>query len=206
MIDRLKWHTILAQHLPQQAVDYVIDCFEKYPIHLKITRERQTKHGDFRYQTGKQPVITINHNLNRYAFLITLLHELAHYTTFKKFSRNVLPHGAEWKNEFRMLMLPVLNNQVFPDELLSVLAHHLKNPKASSNTDSKLFLTLKKFDDHTQNPLYLSTCEIGESFSFQNRIFVLEEKRRTRYLCLDVVSRKKYLIHQHAAVQKVDNR
>lgn len=201
-MDKTKWHKILADYIPQQAIDYVIELFEKYPVQMVITRERQTKHGDFRYQTGRTPKITVNHNLNSYAFLITLIHEMAHYTTFQQYKRSVLPHGNEWKNEFRMLMLPLLNNAVFPDELLSILAQHLRNPKASSNSDAALFFALKKYDAFRQGS-FLNELSLGEKFVFQNRTFVVEEKRRTRYLCMDTLSKKKYLIHQNAEIEKV---
>jgi predicted SprT family Zn-dependent metalloprotease len=40
--------------------------------------------------------ITVNSNLNKYKFLITLIHEISHLVAFEKFGRNIKPHGNEW--------------------------------------------------------------------------------------------------------------
>ena len=37
--------------------------------------------------------ISVNGNLNKYSFLITLIHELAHLLTFTQYKNRVDPHG-----------------------------------------------------------------------------------------------------------------
>jgi len=72
--------------IPEEAVpltDYLID---KYKINLKIVNQRQTKHGDFRTFANGRTQITVNNNLNPHQFLLTLIHEIAHHVTFKKFN------------------------------------------------------------------------------------------------------------------------
>lgn len=198
-MDRKNYHKILSEYVPEYSLEYVIDLLERYPLHLKITRERQTKHGDFRMQNNRQPQITINYNLNSYAFLITLLHELAHFINYKNHKRRVAPHGTEWKNEFKNLMSPLLRPEVFPDELLKVLSKHMIDPKASSNSDPKLVLALKKYDTPTDKIL-LHTLTPGTQFILNQMHLTLGEKRRTRYLCEEVKSKKKYLVNQNAEV------
>jgi hypothetical protein len=44
-------------------------------VHLKIVNEEQTRHGDYRKVNGKHE-ITVNSNLNKYKFLMTLIHEI----------------------------------------------------------------------------------------------------------------------------------
>lgn len=171
-------------------------------MHLKITKERQTKHGDFRVSYHGKPQITVNHNLNPYAFLITLVHELAHFVNYKKIKRKGEPHGVEWKTEFKYLMLPLLNNAVFPDDLLSVLAKHMKNPKASSNSDPKLVMALRKYDTPSDK-VFLYHLETGSKFELNNMQFELGTKRRTRYECVEVLSKRKYLVNQNAEVRKI---
>ncbi|TDA81831.1 sprT domain-containing protein, partial [Halomonas marinisediminis] len=82
--------------------------------------------------------ITINANLNSYRFLITLIHEIAHFEAFEKYGRFIKPHGKEWKYTFQRLMLPLINPKVFPEQLLPLIANHFRNPKASSDTDVNL--------------------------------------------------------------------
>ena len=99
--------------------------------------------------------ITVNSSLNTYRFLITLIHEIAHLVAFEKYGRYIKPHGIEWKRTFQQLMLPYINPEVFPSKLLPVIAHHFKNPRASSDTDEKLAYALKQYDPANDKKLYL---------------------------------------------------
>jgi len=200
-MDKKEYKTILKDYIPEAAIEGIIDLLDKNPIHFEISRERITKLGDFRILQNRQPKITVNHNLNKYNFLITLIHELAHFTTYKKYKR-VKPHGKEWKNEFRNLMLPFLNNFVFPNDVLSYLAQHLKNPKASSGSDVQLSIALKNYDVDT-GQTYLFQLKKGDTFRLRNKIFTLGNKRRTRYEAIETGTKKKYVIHQNAEIEVV---
>jgi predicted SprT family Zn-dependent metalloprotease len=48
---------------------------------------------------------TVNSNLNKYKFLITLIHEISHLVAFEKFGRNIKPHG---NNEYSFQRLMIL--------------------------------------------------------------------------------------------------
>lgn len=87
---------ILSNYIPERAVDPTFQLIATYNIHLKIVNERKTRHGDYRELNGA-PQITVNANLNPYRFLITLIHEIAHFLAFKKYGRYIKPHGKEWK-------------------------------------------------------------------------------------------------------------
>lgn len=202
-MDKDKYKRILKEYIPETATEGVITLFEKHPVFFEITKERVTKLGDFKVLRNGQPKITVNHNLNPYSFLITLIHELAHLTTHNKYKR-VKPHGEEWKNEFRMLMLPFLNNFVFPNDVLSYLAQYLKNPKAATGSDVQLAIALKKYDAPNDNT-YLYQLKKGDRFHLKNKCFILGNKRRTRYECIEVKTNKKYVVHMNAEVELVDN-
>ncbi len=148
-----------------------------------------------------QHQITVNANLNSYKFLITLVHEIAHLIAFKKYGRVIKPHGKEWKHTFQKLMLPFIRPEVFPNQLLPLLALHFKNPKASSDTDSKLSLALKQFDpDNDKN--YIFEIPLGSKFRLYNgRVFVRGKKRVKRYECVEVSSGKVYLFNPNAEVE-----
>ena len=190
--------------IPGDSVAYCVSLFKNTPFGFRISRDRKSKSGDYRYdQSNDKSTVTVNSGLNPYAFLITLIHEIAHHTTRLDTKGKFQPHGSEWKLEFKSLMLPLVNPLVFPDDILSLLARHLKNPKASTWSDAKLVMVLKSYDEEQPDvdETYLSELESGISFYFNNRRFTKIEKRRTRVLCLDHASGRKYLIPQIALVK-----
>ena len=77
-------HISALQHfLPPNTYDAVSAYLHQYHVHLTVAKERKSILGDYRHRThGKNHRISVNGNLNKYAFLITLLHELAHLLTF----------------------------------------------------------------------------------------------------------------------------
>src|SRR6266699_2864927 len=91
----------LAAYLPDGSFENVVHYLHQHRVHLTVTRERKSVLGDYRNAVhGKNHRITVNGNLNKYAFLITLLHELAHLLTYEKYGHRIQPHGAPWKSEF----------------------------------------------------------------------------------------------------------
>jgi hypothetical protein len=194
-------HEILRKYLPESSLLLVVTLLEENPFHLKIVKNRKTKHGDFRKYSNGDYQITINNDLNIYRFLLTLVHEIAHLITYKK-HKNVKPHGIEWKLNFQHLMLPFLNPKIYPREILSCLAKYLINPKASTDADVNLSLALKQFDKLT-NKSFIFEIPIDTKFTHNNRVFIRGDKRRTRYECLELQTDKKYLFHQNAEVDLV---
>lgn len=191
----------LAKYLPDHAVKPVFELIVEHGVHLKIVNERATRHGDYRKaMTGKHE-ITVNGSLNKYRFLITLIHEIAHLVAFEKFGRNIKPHGNEWKYVFQQLMVPYIRPEIFPNQLLPLLARHFRNPSASSDTDTTLSLALKQFDKQNDKN-YVFEIPYGSVFRIKNgKIFKKIAVRTKRYECLEISSGRLYLFNPNAEVE-----
>ncbi len=196
---------ILERYIPERAVPPVFEMIKVNNVHLKIVNERKTRHGDYRRMPNGAQQITVNANLNKYRFLITLVHEIAHLLAFEKFGRQIKPHGQEWKFTFRELMLPFIRPEIFPSGLLPVIAQHFRNPKASSDTDAKLSVALKSFDPENDKN-YIFEIPFGGIFRIYNgKTFKKGERRIKRYECLEVDTGKVYLFQPNAEVELLKN-
>jgi len=195
---------ILPKYLPERAVKPCLKLIAATGVHLKIVNQRVTRHGDYRKMPNGMHQITVNATLNKYRFLITLVHEIAHLVAFEKYGRRIKPHGVEWKKTFQYLMLPFIRPEVFPSKLLPLLARHFKNPKASSDTDAKLSLALKQFDTQHPDKSYVFEIPHGTIFKVYNgRLYKKGNKRVKRYECIEVASGRMYLFQPNAEVEVI---
>ena len=198
-----KYLSVFEKFLPQGSAVYCFELWKQHGFEFKIKRSRKTKLGDYRFDPAKKKhVITVNNDLNPYSFLITYLHEVAHLLAFQKYGRSIAPHGREWKQEFQAVTSPVLTPEIFPGPVIKAFGHYMKNPKASSCSDPKLLAALRQFDQ--QPGTFLNEIAPGDWFIFQGRIFQHLEKKRTRHICLEKKSNKKFLISGHASVERVE--
>ena len=157
----------LSQYIPEQAINGVLKLLDHDHLVVKVKNERKTRHGDYKKLPNDLHQITINSNLNSFKFLITLLHEIAHFEVYNQYGREIKPHGKEWKQKFQHIMLPFLNPDIFPESLLPLLANHFKNPKASSDIDQQLSLALKQFDE-TNGLHFVFEVPLGKEFKLHN--------------------------------------
>ncbi len=195
---------ILSEHLPEKVVNTVYNWIIRYKIHLKITRSRSSKLGDYRPPANGQPHrITVNHDLNPYAFFITFVHELAHLLTYKQYGRRAKAHGREWKSNYRRLLEPFLEKNIFPDNLQPMVFQHLQNIKASSQADVELTRTLMLFDEKGQQT-FVEDLQPGDRFIFQGtREFEIITRMRKRYKCLELETNRVFLFQPLTPVEVV---
>ena len=188
--------------VPNEVNDYVKSLIEDQDLIIKTVPKRRTKHGDYRKSNNKD-IITINHIDNKYRFLLILIHELAHFNVYKKNIRTS-PHGQIWKKEFKKLLQPILDINLFPNGLQILINEHMKNPKSSFSYDSLLEMELNKYDNDNDNYTYLEEIDIGDIFRYNNdKLYKKIAKRRKRYLCIENDSGRKYLFLAHAKVELI---
>jgi SprT protein len=191
----------LSTFLPEGFEDMIADLLFSAPVQFKIVKPRNTKLGDYRpAHAGKPHRITVNGNLNIYSFLITTIHEFAHLNTYLEFGRNVSPHGIEWKNHYRKLLIPALDKKKLPKDIEIALVNSLVNTKASSCADIPLMRVLKNYDKQNETFVFIENIDKNSRFILQGKEFIKGELRRKRFLCEEVSTKKKYLIHTLAEV------
>ncbi|MFN3403885.1 MAG: SprT-like domain-containing protein [Cytophagaceae bacterium] len=195
--------SLLEKHLPQGSVSYCYKVWYENPFHFRLTRRRETKLGDYRFDPKtKSHTITLNHDLNPYSFLITYLHEVAHLKAQIRYGDRVKPHGPEWKAIFASLLLPLFEKKVIPASIIKPLKEYTENPKASSCADTNLMMALREFDD--DGLIYLSEIKMGHKFRLGRKVFIKEKINRTRAVCREIKSGSKYLVSEVALVEKID--
>jgi len=189
----------LEKYIPENSLTQINKWIKELNIHVKKSIERKTKLGDFRCLSNGKYIISINENLNKYSFLITLTHEIAHAFVHEEYYTQVNPHGLEWKIMFRKMMLNFLHPSIFPRDIIQALSIHLKNPKASTFNDYNLSKTLRIYDKNPKS--ILEEIPNGSVFYTSNkRKFQKLGKIRTRYKCKEISSNKIYLFNALAIV------
>jgi SprT protein len=198
------WKAHLKGHVPNSALGYVARCMSLHSIFLNITKPRKSKYGDYRPATrNTEHKISVNGDLSPERFLWTLVHELAHLFAHINYGPKIKSHGEEWKYCFHKLMQPLLRKEVFPVQILPVLRKHLTSAKATGCTDMELnraFLSIEGIDVKL-----LSDIPHGVIFQLENgKRFVKGDKQRTRFMCKEIGSSKRYLVHEAAEVELLD--
>ncbi len=200
---------ILQKHVPAEAVDYCVQLWENKHFSFTVSRTRSSCYGNHSFRSDKGHHITVNHDLNPHAFLLTYVHEVAHLKTFEDNQRTFLqkmlkrrpkidPHGEEWKRSFQVLMQPILNERFFPESILQPLQLYMQNPKASSVSYHPLAKVLHLNEKEGD---FLSDLAIGQLFVFRDKTYKKIETRRTRILCEEQATKKRFLI---ASIAKVE--
>lgn len=184
----------LKPFLPEGTYESVIEYLHRYSVYLKITKERKSILGTYKPAHVKQPhTITVNGNLNPYHFLVTFIHELAHLTNFIENGNKVLPHGREWKNHYASLLHQFLNKNIFPADVEKALQNSSTSVAATTCGDIELYKVLSKYNKEN-NKIIIENLSIHDIFKIDNGTqYRIIEKRRTRYLCENIHSKKRFL-------------
>jgi len=185
----------LAAYLPEGTFDKVVHYLNHYKVHLTVSKARKSILGDYRNAIpGKNHRITVNGNLNKYSFLITLIHELAHLLTYEKYGNRVMSHGKEWKHLYGSLLATFVEHKVFPADIQAELRKSMADPAASSCAEEGLMRVLREYDTRKDNLYLLEELPFDSLFKTSDgRVFQKKEKLRKRYRGEEVKTGKVYL-------------
>lgn len=203
-----KYKATLKKYIPLDTVDFVFNYLSSNGIYFVITKERASKLGDYRWPQHryKYHQITVNGNLNIYSFLFVLLHEMAHHAVYLKHKNTVNPHGIEWQQEYRNML--VLHKGTFPKDIETVIAKYCSTLPLKNKIENEILDMMKIYDDASK---YLSTLQVKDLpinavFKIDDgRAFRVIEKLRTRYKCEHLETKVQYLVHGTLRVTPINN-
>lgn len=189
----------LEKYLPQDTLQYLKIWFSDYYIHIKITRNRNSKLGDYRKLPDNSHEITINSTLAPQLFFFVLTHELAHLIAFEKYGRRISPHGNEWKDTFRKMLLESL--EVYDVDLKPIIVKFSKSPKANfmASPDLVKYFHIETQDDSLQ---FIEELQKGDFFIYRNEKYLLEGLIKKNYLCKNLATGRKYSFKPLARIEK----
>jgi len=189
----------LEKYLPSNTLQYLKIWFSDYYIHIKITRNRNSKLGDYRKLPDNSHEITINSTLVPQLFFFVLTHELAHLIAFERYGRKISPHGKEWKETFRQMLLESL--EVYEDNLKPIIIEFSKSPKANFMASPGLvkYFHIEKQEDDLS---FIEELQKGEFFIYRNEKYLLEGLIKKNYLCKNLATGRKYSFKPLARVKK----
>ena len=197
---------LLNEYLPEGAYKKVEEYLLFYKVHFTISRARTTVLGNYRSRhKNKNHRISVNGNLNKFSFLITLLHELGHLVAFEKYGPGIPSHGTHWKSEYGKILASFIKKNIFPEDIKSELLQTLKNPAASSCAEDSLLRVLRRYDVPVPGVLLIEELPDESYFIIRGgRLFQKVKRVRKRFLCKDIGNGRMYLFSPVAEVKKVE--
>jgi hypothetical protein len=200
----------LFARLPAGTATHVAELLGRLPVRLRIARPRRTKLGDHRPPGRGWTMhrISINDDLNPYAFLTTLLHEIAHAAAWERHERGrrggrrIRPHGSEWQTAFADAVAPVVGRDLLPADVEAALARAMLRPAAATCSDRDLALTLARYDRLEPGKIRAEQLAVGTWFRVDDgTVFRAGPVLRTRRLCFEAETGAEYVVHGLAKVE-----
>lgn len=196
-------HEVLSRYVPTLAVDRLADYIVKRGVHLRITTQRRSKFGDYRWpqRDHRYHAISVNGNLHPYFFLMVLLHEMGHLETFLAYGNGVKPHGHEWQGQYRRLLIEY--GDCFPDEVQPLLSRYVAQIPLHGPSGKQLDKMLQHYGEPETPLVTVDDLMPGDKFRLAERpqiLFVAVERRRTRWICIDTASGRRFSVRGTAEV------
>ncbi|MEZ0487371.1 sprT domain-containing protein [Fibrella aquatica] len=193
------------------AVAYCQQLQQQFPFGFRIVRPRRTRLGDFRAFPDGTTHITVNADLNPYAFLITYVHEVAHCAVYHTYKRPGKPHGRTWQAQFQRLMAPLLTEAIFPVDVLEPLRYYMARPAATTSAQPALMQALRQYNQQPTQPPVTGQVELrqipeGQVFQLQKKKYIRGKLRRTRVVCKEIQSGRSYAVLADALVMPINEK
>ena len=192
---------VLGKYLPENTLHHLRKWFGEHYIHIKITKDRKSRLGDYRKLVDGSHKITINATLDKQLFFFVLTHELAHLIVRENYGVAVSPHGCEWKITFGKMLLESIS--VYTDDLKPLILKFAKSPKANFMASPDL---VKYFhaEDLNDELSYVDDLSPGDCFIYRKQKFRMKQRRKKNYLCENLGTGREYIFNPLARVQKID--
>lgn len=190
---------LLEQYIPDHTIPFLRKWFADYNIHIRITKNRDSKLGDYRKLPDRSHQITVNSTLDKQLFFFVLTHELAHLIAFEKFNSRISAHGKEWKDTFSEMLLESIS--IYKEDLRPIIRKFSKNPKANFMASPDL-VRYFHMEDLNKNEIFIEDLSVGSRFHYKGDEYELLEKKKKLYLCVNFKTSKKYLFRPLAKVVK----
>lgn len=191
----------LLGYLPEGAIYFLKQWFGNHFIHIRITRNRNSKLGDYRKLADGSHEISINCTLEPELFFFVLTHELAHLLAFEKFGRKIPPHGTEWKHTYREMLLESLS--VYSEELKPIIAKFSRSPKANFMASPELVRYFRA-DNKDSGNVFVESIHPGEDFLYKGQPYKMLGRRKMNYLCRNSSTGRDYIFKPLAEVTKLN--
>ncbi|MBR1793238.1 MAG: SprT-like domain-containing protein [Bacteroidales bacterium] len=189
----------LGRHVPEKAVERLTLYIIQRGVYLRISRQRTSRYGDYRWpQRGRTyHAISVNGNLNKYFFLMVFLHEMAHLETYLRYSNSVRAHGHEWQTQYRMFL--VQYRDCFPEDVQPLYGRYIARIPLHGQSGHCLEQQLLHYNElHSGDSLpMLNDLAPGTIFCLAGQPgirFRSCTKRRTRWVCVELSSGLTYQI------------
>ena len=190
----------LSSHIPPGGLPLISDWLKEVPIVIKIKNTRRTKLGDYKFdRQSNRHQISIDKELDPYAFFFVLTHEIAHLKANQKFGNKVKSHGNEWKIIFGNMLIQTL--EVYTEELKPFILNHARSPKASVGADKFLFQKLFLNEIHREK--LVENIQENQKFRIGKRVFQRGAKRKIRYICKELKTGRMFLVNGQAIVDEI---
>lgn len=198
---------VLAPLLPPGTLDYVTRLLDRDDLLLRLARPRRSILGDHRPPGRGVGVhrISLNANLNPYALLTTLVHEVAHVDAWDRRGRRpARPHGNEWQTAYAERLEPLVTTAVLPHDVREALARSRARPRAATCSDRDLLLALSRHDRDAGSRVFVETIAVGTLFRVDDgTVFRAGPMLRTRRRCFEWPYGQEYRVHGLARVTPV---
>lgn len=193
---------LLQKYLPENTLPFLKSWFGDHYIHIKITKGRNSKLGDYRKLPDKSHLITVNSTLDPQLFFFVLTHELAHLLAFEKYGRRIAPHGSEWKQTYREMLLESLS--IYNDDLKPIIIKFSHSPKANfmASPDLVRYFHMSDLPEHL---CFVEDLTPHNIFIYNKQRYRMIEKLKKNYLCENLDTGKKYIFKSLAKVEKINS-